>query len=67
MSTIVIDDEDLRMVRYFIEERGDVTRWCDWDEKKEAIFALHPELRLALNNLELAELALKHVLEGLDV
>ncbi len=67
MSTVVIDDEDLRMVRYFIEERGDVTRWCDWDEKKAAIFALHPELRLALNNLEVAELALKHVLEGLNV
>ena len=63
---MIITDEDLRSVRYFIEEKGDVTRWTDWDEKKAAIFALHPDLRLALNNMEVAELALKHALENLE-
>ncbi|AAQ96587.1 hypothetical protein [Vibrio phage VP16C] len=65
--TIVITPEDLGTMKYFIEEKGDVTRWCDWDEKKAAIFELYPGLRRALNNLELAETQLRHELEGIDV
>ncbi|AAQ96526.1 hypothetical protein [Vibrio phage VP16T] len=63
--TMVITPEDLDTMKYFIEEKGDVTRWVDWDEKKDAIFALHPELRRALNDLELAELRLAQALEGI--
>lgn len=64
---IVITEEDLAMVKYFIREKGDVTRWIDWEEKKNAIFQFYPELRTALHNLERAELELKHVLEGMTL
>lgn len=63
--TIVITEEDRRMVKYFLEEKGDVTRWCDWEEKKEALFTLYPELHTALFNLDVAERTLKHVVEGI--
>lgn len=63
---VVITEEDRRMIRYFIEEKGDVTRWCSWEEKKAAIFATWPELRAALHNLDIAERNLKHIVAGIE-
>ena len=34
-----IKDDDWNMLDYFWKEKGDVTRWCDWDKFKAA----HPD------------------------
>lgn len=39
-----IYSEDADMAHYFIEQKGDVTRWCDWEQKREALCAAVPEI-----------------------
>ena len=36
--------EDLRMVKYFWEEKEDISRWCDWEKRKEIIRKEAPEI-----------------------
>ncbi len=61
----VITEEDRRTIRYFVQEKGDITRWSEWDEKKDAIFATWPQLRVALHNLDVAERNLDMIVEGI--
>jgi len=63
MGLTTITQEDLNMVKYYIEEKGDVTRWSGWEEKKDAIQSFYPELHHALHNLAKAELDLKYTLD----
>lgn len=65
-AAIVITDEDRRMIRYFIEDKGDITRWTHWEEKKFAVFSLYPQLRAALFDLGTAERNLKHIVAGME-
>jgi len=37
-------EEDVRIIQYFWEEKGDIERWCDWEQKKKT---LPKELRRA--------------------
>ncbi len=34
--------EDLRSLQYFWDERGDPTRWCDFEKKKPSIIEHAP-------------------------
>ncbi len=55
--------EDARnMVIYFIEEMGDITRWSQWEQCKHLIFIEYPELRIALEQRQLADLMLSAAL-----
>jgi hypothetical protein len=58
-----LSDEDKSMIRYFIQEKGDVTRWCDWEERKSQVEKEYPELIEVLNKIETYERLLKAVLE----
>lgn len=35
---------DLRAIKYFFVEKGDLTRWTSWPEKHEAFKAQFPEI-----------------------
>ena len=58
-----LSDSDRRMIKYFITEKGDITRWCDWPEKKTLVAKIYPELIDALDRLKIAERTLKAVVE----
>lgn len=58
-----VTDEDRRMVHYFIKEKDDITRWCDWEARKGIIEAEYPELIAALRNLETAQRTLDAIVE----
>ena len=48
------DLDDLNMLRYFHQEKGDMTRYCRYEE----CIARFPLIRHARDNLELAEIAM---------
>jgi hypothetical protein len=56
---------DYAAVRYFILDKGDVTRWVGWREKRPLFEQQHPELIKALRDLEASERILKAVVESL--
>lgn len=51
----MITDEDKETIKYFFIEKGDVTRWTRWDDKKGEIEKEFPELIDALKRLDIAE------------
>lgn len=50
-----LTDEDKRAISYFITEKGDITRWCSWKEKRDQVFVEFPELSQILTNHKAAE------------
>ncbi|MHA1676473.1 MAG: hypothetical protein ACTSU6_04775 [Candidatus Njordarchaeales archaeon] len=64
MTTEKIDYSSLQ---YFYEDKGDVTRWGDWEEQKLLIAVKHPEIIIALSNLDgyqrAADLIIKTICE----
>ena len=62
-----LTEEDLNRLSYFIGWKGDVTRWCGWEEKKELVFSEFPLLEEAFKHSRLAEemiTAVQQQLEG---
>ncbi len=53
MTYEIPDDEFLRMVQYFYEEKGDPERYSSWDKRRFA--ALCPEAFRALRRLRWAQ------------
>ena len=39
-----LTDEQKSMLRYFWEEKGDITKYCEFEKLKPAIHEEHPEL-----------------------
>lgn len=62
----MITDSDRNAIVYFIKEKGDITRWCDWKEKKEEIEKKYPELIAALKNVTIAERTLAAVVKTIE-
>lgn len=60
-----VTNTDLVMVRYFIAEKGDVTRWIDWEARKSAIRAKYPHLVDAIDRLDSANRTLKAIVDTL--
>lgn len=61
--------DDSRMLKYFIENYGDPTRWCDWDKRKEVLIAELPSLGdylMAKRTLKAHECILFKILEDMD-
>lgn len=56
---------DYALVRYFILDKGDVTRWVGWEKARPTFRRLHPELLAALEQLTIAERTLKAVVNAL--
>jgi len=61
----MITDSDKNMICYFIQEKGDITRWCDWEKRKTDIAIERPELIAAINNLEIAKRTLSAIVENI--
>lgn len=53
--------EDIEMISYFLVDRGDITRWVYWEERKPIITKEFPELIAAINALEIAENTLNRI------
>lgn len=49
MNEPQLTDEDRNSIAYFILERGDVTRWSQWQEKKHLVMIHYPELIMLLD------------------
>lgn len=39
---------DLRMIRYFFVEKGDLSRWVSWEDKREAFMAQFPAIHMKM-------------------
>lgn len=67
MNLEPITAEDLEAIRYFWHERGDITRWCDWDTKAEALKAQFPEIVKAQQDYEASMKTMTAVLRGVRI
>jgi len=47
--------EDLRSMQYFHKEKGDITRFCDWEKLKPLVRLEYPEVIAAMAALKVAE------------
>jgi len=55
--------DDYDAIEYFHREKGDITRWSRWEERKPIIREIHPELVDAIERLTAAERTLLAVVE----
>lgn len=58
-----ITDEDRGCLEYFHEEKGDITRWCDWEDMKPVFQEEHPELITAMESVRIANLTLNSIVK----
>lgn len=61
-----ITEEDRQMVLYFIQEKGDITRWSDWESRRGVIFRAYPALKTALDYLAVSETMMDNVLNRIE-
>jgi len=59
MSKLTADDA--AMLEFFYSERGDMSRWVEWDRVKPLIRKEYPEVLDALERLNVAERTLDAV------
>ena len=43
-----LTEEDINMAIYFLKEKGDITRWCGWEDRKKVFAKEFPMLFIAL-------------------
>mgnify|MGYP003147317607 CR=1 FL=1 len=60
-----ISMEDLRMVKYYWEEKEDLLSWCDWENRKGAIQEFAPEVVKAWEDYFTARRILCAVIESI--
>ena len=56
-----INDDDLNMMDYFYNERGDLEHWSSWEQRKEEIRKLNPELIFAYDIMVLSKKTFKRM------
>ena len=61
----MLTDEDKSSIAYFIREKGDIERWCDYEKKKHLIEAEYPELIAALHAKLVAERTLEAIVKSI--
>lgn len=61
-----VTEEDVLMVSYFLKEKGDITRWSSWKDRKKVILKKYPALGDAISRLASAEQTLKMVVDGME-
>ena len=62
----MVTEEDVAMVDYFYNERGDVTRWGSWAQRKPDIKKEYPELIEALDAIEKNERQVKRIIKYME-
>lgn len=60
-----LSDEDKAMIKYFIVEKGDIKRWCDYENKKHLIEKELPQLAHAIKMLDIAESTIMSILDSI--
>lgn len=63
MSKDRMTANDYNMITFFHETNGDITRWSEWEKRKDVIQKFHPELIDAVNRLEIASRTLNSLIE----
>lgn len=58
----MITQEDIGMFYYFYVEKGDITRWCHWEQKRDAFAKEFPELIAAMNAVTVAQITVTHII-----
>lgn len=58
-----VKESDLESIKFFHFERGDVTRWSDWDKFKAA----NPILAAAHTQMIMSRLAFEALIRSLEV
>ena len=66
MSGDTITEDDIWKVKYFHTEKGDITRWVHWDDKKSLFEKQFPELIDAMKRAHIAEKTLDAIVNNLD-
>ena len=61
-----LTEEDVDTIKYFWLEKGDLTRWVDWEKKLPLIKKQYPELIDAIERYEIAIKTLTAVVRGLE-
>lgn len=61
-----LTEEDISSAAYFIKEKGDITRWSNWEEKKPLFMRQHPGLIAALSRVEFAERELSQIINAME-
>jgi hypothetical protein len=61
-----VTDDDITMIQYFFYDKGDITRWSQWEERKPIIAKEYPEIIQAMDNLNIAERTLRAVINQLS-
>ena len=59
-----LKESDGDTLRYFWQEKGDLKRWCYWDDVQPELNKHFPELNFALYNYEMALAQLERILDG---
>jgi len=62
---MALTKQDLDMVRYFWQEKRDITRWCEWESKLPDFERERPEIPAAVRALIAAERTLNAICESL--
>ena len=58
--------EPVRMLKYFLKYKGDITRYGYYEECLPALEKYHPEIPAAVRALEIAERTLNAVVNNLE-
>lgn len=61
-----LKESDYAMVQYFYEEKGDIERWSEWENKKPLFKKYNPELIKAIKKVKKAEWKLSKVIDNLE-
>ena len=61
-----LSNEDIRMIKYFWEERGDLERWVSWLEKVPLFEKECPELIKAWRDYLMSKRILDIIVESLE-
>ncbi len=54
---------DIETMAYFILERGDVTRWSQWEQKRDLVAAQFPMIIRALQEIKYQEAVLRAAID----
>ena len=60
-----LKDEDISMLKYFWEEKGDIKKYCEFNDLLPILREEHPEVIIALENYENSLKILNNVIKAL--
>jgi len=59
-----LTEEDYASIVYFWMEKGDITRWSEWEDRKGLFQYYHPELIEAMKRLTVAKITMNLVVDS---